>query len=106
MKVPLGFSNGQAGLVCRLRSICMVLNRLLGFGFLSCLKLLPKWIPPVSIDYSLFTYHASNVFFCVRVYVDDLIISGNVFASILGFKKHLNLFSYVGFRSFKIFLGH
>ena len=41
-------------------------------------------------DYSLFTYTKGTVQINVLVYVDDLIISGNHSAALVGFKAYLS----------------
>lgn len=55
-------------------------------------------------DYSLFTFHIDDVYLCVLIYVNDLLITGNSIQVINKFKVHLNCtFSHERFENLKIF---
>lgn len=57
-------------------------------------------------DYSLFTYSASNIFFCLLIYVDDLIITGNNLEALQKFKAYLHTCFYMKYLGLlKYFLG-
>ena len=90
MKLPPGFESSDPSLVCRLRKSLYGLKQaprcwfsklvaaLKGYDFLQSYS-----------DYSLFTYTKGIIQINVLVYVDDLIISGNHSAALVGFKAYL-----------------
>ena len=107
MKLPPGFESSNPSLVCRLRKSLYWLKQaprcwfsklvaaLKGYGFLQSYS-----------DYSLFTYTKGIVQINVLVYVDDLIISGNHSAALVGFKAYLgDCFKIKDLGSLKYFLG-
>ncbi|KAI5673435.1 hypothetical protein M9H77_13799 [Catharanthus roseus] len=57
-------------------------------------------------DYSLFTYSRGNIYLCVLIYVDDLLITGNSLSKLEKFKASLHkCFHMKDLGSLKYFLG-
>ncbi|KAI5670896.1 hypothetical protein M9H77_11260 [Catharanthus roseus] len=57
-------------------------------------------------DYSLFTYSRGNIYLCVLIYVDDLLITGNSLSTLEQFKASLHkCFHMKDLGSLKYFLG-
>lgn len=102
-----GFSKRQGGKVYRLQKSLYSLKQAPRCWFDKLNKSLKQYGFHQSYsDYSLFTYSSGNIFLCVLVYVDDLIVTGNDLASLQKFKAHLRrCFHMKDLGSLKYFLG-
>ncbi|GAA0183671.1 hypothetical protein LIER_31043 [Lithospermum erythrorhizon] len=90
MKLPPGFYVGRKGLVCRLHKslygLCQAPR--CWFAKLAASLLSYDFIQSHS-DYSLFTLRKGAIELYILVYVDDLIIAGNIASVVTTFKEYL-----------------
>lgn len=107
IKLPLGFSVGYKGKVCRLQKSLYGLRQAPRYWFAKLIAALKQYDFRQSYsDYSLFAYYAQDIFLCVLVYVDNLIVTGNSVVALHHFKQHLSCRFYMkDLGSLKYFLG-
>ena len=100
------FESSDPSLVCRLRKSFYGLKQAPRYWFSKLVALKGYGFLQSYSDYSLFTYSKAIVQINVLVYVDDLIISRNHFAALVGFKSYLgDCFKMKDLGSLKYFLG-
>lgn len=89
-KLPPGISHGHPGQVCHLKKSLYGLKQAPRYQFAKLTEARKQsGFQQSYADGSLFTYTISNIFMCVLVYVDVLIITRNDSTTILSFRKHL-----------------
>lgn len=90
MRTPPGFRLAFPSQVLRLKNLYTVFGRLLAVGFLNllqhCVSVALLRLTPIT----LFTYYQHDVFLCVLIYMDDLLITRNSLSVVTKFKAYLS----------------
>ncbi|WVZ25460.1 hypothetical protein V8G54_004004 [Vigna mungo] len=107
MKLPLGFTISQPGMVCKLRKSLYGLKQAPRCWFAKlCYALKAYGFVQSLCDYSLFVLNKRGIHLVVLVYVDDLIVAGDDHATIGRFKAYLHTcFHMKDLGPLKYFLG-
>jgi len=104
---PVGFSTGSQNKVCKLQKSLYRLKHAPRQWFAKLSSTLTAYgFVRSYADYSLFTYRKGDVFLALLVYIDDIILAGNISQACQDFKAYLhNCFRIKDLGPLKYFLG-